>query len=244
MIGYAAFSEFYDEFMENVEYNKRADYIFSLFEKFDRKPSLLLDVACGTGEFSKEFINKNIDVIGTDISPEMLNIAREKCPETLFLLQSAEELDLFGTVDGAVCLMDSLNHIVEFENFKKAIAKISLFLEPERLFIFDVNTPYKHKEILGDNAFVLENENVFCTWQNQTDENLLTEISLDFFCLKENGDYERTCDDFSERAYTIEQIEEALVEAGLEIIKIYDDLSFSEPKEDSQRVYYITKKVK
>lgn len=244
MMGYCAFSEFYDEFMQDVQYNKRAEYILSLFEKFDIKPSLLLDVACGTGEFSKEFSQKGIDVIGTDISPEMLSKAREKCPENLFLLQSAEELDLYGTVDGAVCLMDSLNHITDYEVLKKAFKKISLFLEPQRLFVFDINTIYKHKEILGNNAFVLENEDIFCSWQNQTDEDFLTEISLDFFCALEDGTYERATDEFCERGYTKEQIYEALNEAGFKILAIYDDLSFSEPKEDSERVYYVVRKVK
>ena len=239
---YNHFAEYYDKLMQNVNYNKRANYVLSLFEKFDRKPTLLLDLACGTGEFSKRFSNMGIDVIGVDPSIEMLNIARQKLPNSLFLSQKAEELDLFGTVDGAVCLMDSLNHIINYNDFSKAIKNVALFLEKDRLFIFDVNTEYKHNELLSDNTFVIEDDNVFCTWQNYTEQNNLTEITLDFFEITKDGKYDRYCDEFSERAYSHNEILKALEKAKLELVSVFGDLTNNEPTKTEERVFYITRK--
>lgn len=239
---YNHFAQHYDILMQNVDYDSRAEYVLNLFKKYDRKPTLLLDLACGTGEFSKRFAAQNIDIIGVDPSYEMLNFAREKLPNALFLAQSAESLDLFGTVDGAVCLMDSLNHIINYDDFKKSVSNVALFLEKDRLFIFDVNTVYKHKTLLSDNTFVIEDESVFCTWQNDTDESGLTEITLDFFSVTDDGKYERFCDEFSERAYSDTEILEALKDANLELVAVFDDMSENAPKSDAERVFYVTRK--
>jgi len=157
---YTEFSKVYDSLMGDVDYPARTEYLCGLFKKFDKMPTLLLDLACGTGGFSNEMAERGVQVIGVDISEEMLLAARENSAqrqlEVLYLCQAADELDLYGTVDGAICCMDSLNHIIYFDEFKRAIAKVSLFLEKDRLFIFDVNTPYKHREILGNNTFVIE----------------------------------------------------------------------------------------
>ena len=148
-MSYKSFAGFYDSFTSDVGYKERAEYMLALFAKFDRKPTLLLDVGCGTGNFSYQFAEKGIEVIGADPSAEMLSIASSRQNEVekppIFLCQSAENLDLYGTVDGAVACLDTLNHITDFAELKRSIAKISLFLESGRLFVFDVNTLYKHK---------------------------------------------------------------------------------------------------
>lgn len=240
-MAYEVFSTVYDILMQNVDYPKRAEYLLSIFNRYDKKPTLLLDLACGTGGFATEMQSHGIDVIGVDASEDMLNVAMNRAPECLWLCQKAEELDLFGTVDGAICLMDSLNHITEYKDFCKAIKRTALFLEQGRLFVFDLNTEYKHKQILADNSFVIEQEGVFCTWQNSTEDNL-TEIMLDFFLEAPDGSYIRQSDDFSERAYTQKEVERAVADAGLEIVAIFDDLSFKKPNDKSERVYYITRK--
>lgn len=242
-MGYEAFSNVYDKLMQNVDYKKRTEYLISIFKRFDKIPTLMLDLACGTGGFTEQFLNSGIDVIGVDASEDMLNIARERLPQCLLLNQKAEELDLFGTVDGAVCLMDSLNHITDYNDFKKAIARTALFLESGRLFVFDLNTEYKHKEILADNCFVIEQDEVFCTWQNSTDSSLVTEIMLDFFIEQQDGSYIRESDDFCERAYSGAQIEAALNEAGLELVAVLDDMTFREPQKTSERLYYVARKI-
>lgn len=246
---YNTFSFFYDRLTDNVDYKKRASYILGLFEKFDKKPTLLLDFACGTGNFSVQFANMGIDVIGVDRSEGMLSEAQEKNyslkKPVLYLNQSGEELDLFGTVDGAVCCLDSLNHITDYENLKKCISNISLFLEPERLFIFDVNTVYKHKEILANNSFRIKKRGVECVWTNRLlEDNVTVEIGLDFtyktglFSKKE-----RNSETFLERAYTDEEIKSALDDAGFKIEAVYGENTMLPPDEKSQRNLYVARKV-
>ncbi|MBO5211071.1 MAG: class I SAM-dependent methyltransferase [Clostridia bacterium] len=245
---YNVFADFYDELTYDVDYKKRTAYLMKLFKKYGKPPKLLLDVACGTGGFSNEFAKLGVEVIGTDISEEMLNIARENSMahglDVLYLCQSAEELDLYGTVDGAVCCLDSLNHITDYKKLCKALKKVSLFLEPECLFIFDVNTEYKHREILGDNVFVMDREQVYCVWANVYNEKKKTvDIMLDFF-VKEGEVYSRFSEEFTERAYTADELAAALEAAGLESVEIFDDMTEKPLNDKSQRAIYVTKKVK
>lgn len=243
---YNEFAYSYDALMTDVDYEKRTDYICSLFEIFDRMPSLMLDLACGTGEFSNRFADKGVSVIGVDISYDMLSVAREKSAEKgndiLYLCQDASELDLYGTVDGAICCLDSLNHITDYDNFCKAISKVSLFLEKDRLFIFDLNTEYKHREVLGNNTFIIDTDDVYCVWQNDYDGENTVEINLDFFT-SDGEAYYRTSESFCERAYSDKQIKDALQKAGLKIEAVYEELTQNTPSDITQRVVYVTRKV-
>ena len=243
---YSEFAYSYDILMQNVDYQKRTDYLYSLFEKFDRAPTLMLDLACGTGEFSNRFANKGVSVIGVDISYDMLSVAREKSAEQqndiLYLCQNAAELDLYGTVDGAICCLDSLNHITDYGDFCSAIARVSLFLEKDRLFIFDLNTEYKHSCVLGNNTFVIDTNDVYCVWQNEYQGNNTVEINLDFFTREDNV-YLRTGESFCERAYTSAEIENALNKAGLKTEAIYEEMTQNEPCDTTQRVVYVTRKM-
>lgn len=243
---YNDFAYSYDALMQDVDYQKRTDYICSLFKAFDRMPTLMLDLACGTGEFSNRFAEQGVSVIGVDISYDMLAVAREKSAEAendiLYLCQDAAELDLYGTVDGAICCLDSLNHITDYDKFCKAIARVSLFLEKDRLFIFDLNTEYKHREVLGNNTFVIDTDDVYCVWQNEYGEKNMVEINLDFFT--SDGDaYYRTSENFCERAYTDGEIKNALQKAGLKIEAVYEEMTQNAPNDTTQRVVYVTRKV-
>lgn len=246
MTEYDVFSKYYDSLMQDVDYCKKTEYVLELFNKFDKVPSLLLDVGCGTGGFSVEFAKRGIDVIGADISEGMLTVAKERAKENnldiLFLNQGAAELDLYGTVDGVVCFMDTVNHITSVKELQKSFNRISLFLEKDRLFIFDVNTPYKHEAVLGDNTFVLEDEDVFCVWQNfYNKRSKTTDIFLDFF--EKKGDkYLRNHDEFCERAYTFEQLTEMLEKSGFKVEKIYAEDSFVKPAKTTQRAVFVARK--
>ncbi len=246
-MSYNEFASVYDILMKDAQYKKRTEYLTKLFKKHGKMPTLLLDLACGTGEFSSAFAKKGIEVIGVDISEEMLAIAREKSAEDatdiLYLCQKAEELDLYGTVNGAICCLDSLNHITDIKMLTKAIKRVSLFMEKDSLFIFDVNTEYKHSTVLGNNTFVLEEDGVYCVWQNRYDsKKLITDISLDFFTETQNGEYLRSSECFKERAYPPEKLEAILKKAGLKIEAVYDDLTLDPPRTATERMIYVTKK--
>jgi ubiquinone/menaquinone biosynthesis C-methylase UbiE len=246
MADYDAFSQCYDRFTGDVDYTARTNRLLELFNRYDKKPSLLLDLACGTGNFSFLMADEGIDVIGVDCSEGMLAAAIAKLPEgatnPLFLNQYAEELELYGTVDGAISMLDSLNHITDYENFCAAIARVSLFLEKGRLFIFDLNTPYKHEAVLGNNTFIREDEKAFCVWQNEYVGENTVDIYLDFFIENKNGSYERLSETFSEVAYTAKQVQTALDNAGLELVDFFDDLTDLKPTEETERITYIVRK--
>lgn len=248
MESYSQFAAVYDSLMSDVDYKKRTSYLLKLFKKHGKVPTLLLDLACGTGGFSNEMAAKGIEVIGVDMSEEMLSAARENSAEAgydvLYLCQKAEELDLYGTVDGVICCLDSVNHITDIKNLEKAFKKVSLFLEEECLFIFDVNSVYKHKEVLANNTFVIEQKGVFCVWQNEfLEKNLTTNISLDFFVEDtENGNYERFCEDFSERAYTDEELTNLLEKCDFSVEAIYGDLTEDSPTDTCERKIFVAKK--
>lgn len=248
MSGYTCFAAYYDALTGNVDYPARAAYLLNLFERYSpRPPQLLLDLACGTGSMACEFARRGIEVIGADDSVEMLTVAREKAMEqgleVLFLCQSMQELDLYGTVDSAVCTLDSLNHITDPREVKRALSRVSLFLEPGGIFLFDVNTPYKHEQVLGDHSFVYDLEDLYCVWQCGYDPATRTvDIDLDFFEEEEDGLYSRMSESFRERAYTREELTGWLHEAGLEVLDVFEEMTMREVREETQRAVYIVEK--
>lgn len=242
------FASVYDMFMEDADYRKRTAYIHGLLKKYNRNKGILLDLACGTGKFSVNFSNLGYDVIGVDISPDMLMKAKENAEqgsnrEILFLCQDMTELDLYGTVDACICCMDSLNHISDFEGFRRTLNKVSLFMNKGGIFIFDVNTLYKHRHILAEESFVYENEDTFLVWQNSPCVKGTINIFLDFFSLEYNKKYSRFSEEFTETAYSLSTIKKELINAGFKVLHCYDDLSYSHPKFNSDRVYFVAQKV-
>lgn len=223
--------------------------MLQIFERLDRKPTLLLDFACGTGNFSVQFAKNGIEVIGVDKSEGMLCEAQEKNTglqkPVMYLCQSGEELDLYGTVDGAVSCLDSLNHITDYEELKKTVEKISLFLEKGRIFVFDMNTLYKHKEVLAGSSYRMKRKGVECVWSNRLLEDGVTvEITLNFTYRTGIFKKETVTEQFCERAYTDDEITNALKGAGFMLEAVYGENSFDPPDSKSQRNIYVARKVK
>ena len=246
MESYNSFAEYYDELTEDARYPERCQYILNAAEKFGHTLGKTLDLACGTGSLTLLLAERGVDVFGADGSVDMLSEAMQKSlaadRHILFVHQQMQALELPEPVDTCVCTLDSLNHLTDKNDVQAAFIGVSRYMNPGGLFIFDVNTVYKHKKVLADNVFVLENERVFCVWQNFTEDNL-TEISLDFF-EEQNGAYYRSSEDFSERAYADGEIREMLQGAGFETLGCYGDLTFEPPRADEQRVIYIARKQK
>ncbi len=246
MSRYGSFAEYYDSLTSNVDYRKTAEYVSDILNENRINKGILLDLACGTGTMSLILAQKGYDVIGVDNSPEMLGEAREKALEAgediLFLCQDMCSIDLYGTVDCTVCLLDSLNHLESKEELLEAFKRVSLFTVPGGLFVFDVNTEYKHKYVLGDNTFVYDNDDVYCVWQNEyDDESKTVEIFLDFF-QEENGLYRRSSEYFAERAFSDSDIKNLLSEAGFTDIKAYGELRKTAPSDTEERVFYVARK--
>lgn len=243
---YSDFSRFYDELTDNVNYSERADYIDGLIRKNCNSCDIVVDLACGTGSLTVKLAEKGYDMIGIDCSADMLTEAQNKIYETgqsiLFLCQKMQELDLYGTVDAVVCTLDSINHLTSEKDVLKTFEKVSLFMNKGGVFIFDVNTPYKHNKVLGNSTFVYETEDVFCVWQNELVDTDTVEITLNFF--ENQGDvYERYEESFCEKAYSTELLVSMLEKSGFDEIKIYDEMTENEPKENSERLFFVAKKV-
>ena len=168
MRSYSVFAQYYDELTSNVEYPKRAEYLLELMERLGHAPGLTLDLACGTGSLTLELYKRGVDIYGIDGSVEMLSEARTKCAEAgadiLFLCQNMLSIDLYGTVDTALCTLDSLNHLKNGEELQRVFEKVSFFMNPGGYFLFDMNTLYKHQVVLGNETYVYDMDHVYCVW--------------------------------------------------------------------------------
>lgn len=245
-MSYTVFSGYYDLLTRDVDYPRRALYLNQIIRGELDAPALLLDLACGTGSLAIEFDRLGYDVIGVDGSQEMLTLAYQKSMEAgcriLFLHQRMEELDLYGTVDAAVCALDSINHITEPEALSQVFERLALFVRPGGLLVFDANTPYKHRKILGDNVFVREEGPVYCVWQNALEpETDTVRIALDFFC--QDGEcYRRQSESFAERAYSRRQLTGRLEQAGFHLLAVYEGDTFEPVKRTSLRAVYVARR--
>ena len=244
--GYALFAPYYDGLMRGAQYEARADYFCEIFRRFSHTPKLGIDLACGTGSLTLALKKRGLDFYGVDASPEMLSKAMEKTAQAgvdiLFLCQRLERLDLYGTVDTAVSSLDSLNHLSGRQSLFQAFLKTGFFMEKGGLFVFDVNTVYKHRSVLANNTFVYETPQVYCVWQNSlSGADCRVRIDLDFFT-REGELYRREHTRFSEYAYEIDDLREMLRLSGFETLGVFDDLSFEPPKNDSERIVIAARK--
>lgn len=246
-MSYGVFSSVYDILTENIDYKKIADKICSLLSLNGVDGGLLLDLGCGTGTLSFLLEENGYDIIGADASEDMLAEANKKKYENnssaLFLCQTMEELDLYGTVDCAVCCLDTVNHLSDIKKVYEAFRRVSLFMNMDGVFIFDINTVHKHRDILADNTFVYDMDDVYCVWQNTYDgDNKKTSIELDFFVRDEDDTYSRYSESFCEYAYGIDEILSILEKCGFTLIGCYDDYSDGKVTDSTQRITVAAKK--
>ena len=245
-MSYSYFAEYYDVFMENAEYEKRAEYFLELFKKHRHDTGLTLDLACGTGTLTLKLCEKGVDIFGCDMSADMLSVAQQKADELdksiIFIRQKMQKLELPGKIDTCICTLDSINHLPSADDVQKTFDRVSKYLNNDGMFVFDMNTVYKHKYILGDNCYIYDMDKVFCAWQNDYyEEDNEVVIRLNFF-ERVGKLYKRNTEQFSERAYSDDKIKQMAENAGFCIEAVYDDMSFEELKENSQRAVYVLRK--
>lgn len=245
---YTAFAKYYDTLMSDVSYQEVAQKINDIVNEYFADADFLIDLACGTGSLSEELTKLGFNVVGVDISREMLSIAQDKKIRSGLSMQyvygdmtswSIED----NKADVVVCTLDSLNHLESFDEIKKTFNNVYKSLIDGGLFIFDMNTPYKHKQILSDNAFVFDEESVYCVWQNEyNSEDNRVDIFLDFFEKTENNSYKRFQENFSEIACESFAVKEFAKGTGFEYLESFDGFSDNKADDKSERILYIFRK--
>lgn len=253
---YGAISSVYDNINLSVDYVAWADFFEKCFDKFlTTRPELVLDLACGTGSMTLELAKRGYDMIGVDGSSDMLNVAYDRkydldlpC-DVLFLLQDMREFELYGTVGAITCCLDSVNYLTGEGELDKCFSLVHNYLDPDGLFLFDVNTPYKFEKIYGSNTYVYDESdcggNSFCVWQNYYDnETKLCDFSLTVFEKEEGSElYSKREELQTERCYSREEIENSLYKNGFELIGIYSNFEFT-PVNDTDERWYIVARAK
>ena len=246
-MAYEYLAQCYDQFTEDVDYRRWADYVEKHFSKSRLPIRTVLDLACGTGSLTRLLAQRGYEMIGADLSEEMLAQAAEKCrgvgdPEPIFLHQAMEELDLYGTIDACVCCLDSVNYVTRSRKLARAFQRVHTFLMPGGLFLFDINTPDKLRSMDGQ-VFLDETETSYCVWRaDYAPRRRICTYGMDIFQLEGDGLWRRWEEVHEEFAYEPEELEGLLRQAGFRQIKQYGELRMGAPKPGEGRIFFAARK--
>ena len=246
-MAYEYLAQCYDQFTEDVNYQRWADYVEKHFARSKLPIRTVLDLACGTGSLTLLLAQRGYEMIGADLSEEMLAQAAEKCrgigdPEPIFLHQAMEELDLYGTIDACVCCLDSINYVTRPRKLARAFQRVHTFLMPGGLFLFDINTPDKLRGLDGQ-IFLDENEDSYCVWRaDYSPRRRICTYGMDIFQLEESGLWSRWEEVHEEFAYEPAELEDLLRQAGFRQIKQYGELRMNAPKPGESRIFFAARK--
>lgn len=239
MEAYSDFAEVYDLFMEDVPYDEWTDFIITKLSEYGVKDGLVLDLGCGTGEITMRLSDKGFDMIGVDLSPDMLNIANSKKGERdiLYLNQDMCSFELYGTVRAVVCICDSVNYVTEPEDLLECFRLVNNYLDPDGIFIFDFNTDYKYAEVIGDCTIAENRDEASFIWENTyyPDEHI-NEYEITVF--KKQGElYSKFSETHYQRGYTVEEMKGLIEKAGM----IFLDCIDADDDEPGQRFRIIAR---
>lgn len=263
MEAYTSFASVYDTFMDNVPYGEWGGYIYTLLCRYGVKSGIILDLGCGTGTITEILAGYGYDMIGVDNSEDMLELAMEKRiasgHDILYLLQDMREFELYGTVRAVVSVCDSVNYITEPEELAGVFRLVNNYLDPGGIFIFDFNTEYKYREVMGDCTIAEDRGPCSFIWDNcYYEEERINEYDLTLFIregtapgqnegaeeddTEENGAlYRKYTETHFQRGYTLEEIRELLSSAGLIFQAAYDMDTREAAGEKSERVCVIAR---
>ena len=263
MEAYTSFASVYDTFMDNVPYEEWGEYIYSLLCRYGVRDGIVLDLGCGTGTMTEILAGYGYDMIGVDNSEDMLELAMEKRiasgHDILYLLQDMREFELYGTVRAVVSVCDSVNYITEPEELAGVFRLVNNYLDPGGIFLFDFNTEYKYREVMGDCTIAEDRGPCSFIWDNcYYEEERINEYDLTLFIregtapgqdegaeeddTEENGAlYRKYTETHFQRGYTLEEIRELLSSAGLIFQAAYDMDTREAAGEKSERVCVIAR---
>lgn len=252
MNAYTNFAMVYDTFMDNVPYEEWAGYLQSLLTEYGTaKGDTIVDLGCGTGSMTELLAASGYDMIGIDNSEDMLSIAANKKTESgadiLYLLQDMRGIELYGKADAFVSICDSVNYITEPQELVGVFNLVSQYLKPEGVFIFDFNTLYKYRDVIGNRTIAENREECSFIWDNYYyEEEGINEYELSLFVRADNGEcnapiYHKYEETHYQRAYTLEEMKCLVSRAGLKLMSAYDAFTREAPTDESERIYFVVK---
>ena len=247
MDAYTSFAAVYDTFMDNIPYEEWAAYVIGLLKEYRIENGLVLDLGCGTGNMTELLAKAGYDMIGVDNAEEMLEIAMEKRQESgydiLYLLQDMREFELYGTVKAIISICDSINYITEEEELLEVFRLVNNYLDPKGVFIFDFNTVYKYKEVMGNQTIAEDREDCSFIWDNYYyEEEQINEYELNLFIReRDSGLYRKYQENHFQKAYDLETIKGLVEQSGLEYITAYDAFTREVPTGESERIYVVAR---
>ena len=247
MEAYTSFAAVYDPFMDNIPYEEWEKYLKSLLYEYGVREGLVLELGCGTGNMTEILAQSGYDMIGVDNAEEMLEIAIEKRMKSgldiLYLQQDMREFELYGTVKAIVSVCDSVNYILEEEELEEVFRLVNNYLDPGGVFIFDFNTVYKYREILGDQTIAENREECSFIWDNYYyEEERINEYELSLFIREGDSElYRKYQETHFQKAYDLETMKRLITQSGLEYITAYDAFTKEAPTRVSERIYVIAR---
>ena len=244
MDAYTGFAEVYDHFMMDVPYEQWRQIIVNELKKASIEDGLLLDLGCGTGTLTRMLADAGYDMIGVDGSEEMLMVAREKEDGTdiLYLCQDMRQFELYGTVRAVISTCDTMNYLLTPEDFIQTVRLVNNYLDPGGLFIFDLNTLYKFRELMGNTTIAESGEDASFIWDNFFDEETgRNEYDLTLFMKREDGLFERQIEVHEEQGYSLEEVKGFLAAGGMEFVRVFDADTGDEPTDTSEKVFFIAR---
>ena len=243
---YEDFALVYDRFMDETPYEEWCQFVVERLKQDQITDGILLDLGCGTGSMTELLAKQGYDMIGVDLSDSMLDIAIEKRAQSghniLYLQQDMREFELYGTVRAVICLCDSLNYLLEEDDLLTTFKLVNNYLDPNGLFIFDFNTEYKYREILGNQVIAEDRDECSFIWENYYDpEEQVNQYDLTLFIKEEDDLFRRYEETHFQRAYEIETVRKLIEEAGMKWEGVFDVETGKEPTACSERIYIIAR---
>ena len=256
---YSVLAPYYEKLNSEADYDKYADFIEREIKLYGKENTeIVLELACGTGAITRRLSERGFDMIGIDISENMLSEAyrlehvfnsetgykaeqrRHKSSKILYLCQDMCELELYGTAKAMVSVCDSINYLLEEDEIIWTLQSVNRYLEPGGIFIFDFNTVYKYETVLGDTTICENREEGSFIWENYYDkEEQINEYDLTLFIREEEQLYRKFEETHYQRGYSLEQMHTLVEEAGMEFLAAYDAETKKSPTADSERIYII-----
>lgn len=240
---YGEFSYIYDKLSFDIDYEGYAQNIKDLAKDYKIGNDNMLELACGSGMLTQYFFNDFERIDALDISTDMLNCFAEKYDndKVNLIYYDMVEYEKKDFYDLIVILLDSVNYVTNPADLEKLFRNSFDNLKDNSLLVFDINSEMKMREIFGSECYVYEYEDIFYTWDNYLEEDLI-DMNLNFFVENPDGSYRRIEEYQQERIYSINYVKTLLEKVGFTDIRIYDEDTLDDVNEETLRVLFSARK--